>query len=88
MSGTIYNQWHTIRYPVNTVLFVTRVTNSDGRCSALISMAQIQPGTYRMHFDTAAYFATQNNLQPFYPYAEVCMHAWPLVDFILGIITS
>ncbi|XP_064404869.1 5-hydroxyisourate hydrolase-like [Halichondria panicea] len=47
------------------------VTNSDGRCGPLITMEQLKPGTYRMHFDTATYFASQNNNQPFYPYAEV-----------------
>ncbi len=46
-----------------------RVTDEDGRCVDLLTSAQ--PGTYHVHFDTAAYFATVGNHEPFYPYVDV-----------------
>lgn len=47
------------------------VTNQDGRCPALFPEGSyLEPGIYRMDFDTAAYFA-QNNTQSFYPLVQV-----------------
>lgn len=48
------------------------LTNTDGRCPDLFSEGQnqLQPGIYRMSFDTAHYF-TQHGLTGFYPRVEV-----------------
>ena len=48
-----------------------RTTNQDGRCSNLLTSEQFVPGTYRIRFDTAAYFTSIGNHEPFYPYVEV-----------------
>jgi 5-hydroxyisourate hydrolase len=40
---------------VSTVLGAGE-TDDDGRCTDL-SAPELEPGTYRLHFDTAAYFA-------------------------------
>lgn len=46
-------------------------TNDDGRCGALLADDfELQPGRYRMFFDTASYFQQQQQ-QGFYPYVEV-----------------
>jgi 5-hydroxyisourate hydrolase len=46
------------------------VTNDDGRVAGLLRPADFVPGIYRMHFDTAAYFAAQGTTG-FYPYVDV-----------------
>jgi 5-hydroxyisourate hydrolase len=47
------------------------VTDSDGRCKNLLPDTQaLQPGIYRIHFETSAYYK-QNNLKGLYPYVEV-----------------
>jgi 5-hydroxyisourate hydrolase len=47
------------------------VTDSDGRCKQLLSLAQtMQPGAYRIHFDTASYYR-RNQLEGLYPYVEI-----------------
>jgi 5-hydroxyisourate hydrolase len=47
------------------------VTDADGRCKHLLPPTQtLQPGTYRIHFETAAYFE-RNRLQGLYPYIEI-----------------
>jgi 5-hydroxyisourate hydrolase len=47
------------------------VTDADGRCKHLLPPTQIlQPGTYRVHFETAAYFK-RNRLDGLYPYVEI-----------------
>jgi 5-hydroxyisourate hydrolase len=48
------------------------ITNSDGRCPELFSEGenQLEPGIYRMSFDTAHYFA-KHKLTGFYPRVEV-----------------
>lgn len=45
-------------------------TNLDGRLAALIEPGDLAPGTYRLIFDTGAYFASQN-VVGFYPQAVV-----------------
>ena len=46
-------------------------TDDDGRCKHLLPPTQIlEPGTYRIHFETAAYFE-RNRLQGLYPYIEI-----------------
>jgi 5-hydroxyisourate hydrolase len=47
------------------------VTDADGRCKHLLPpMQALQPGTYRVHFETAAYYK-QNQLEGLYPYVEI-----------------
>jgi 5-hydroxyisourate hydrolase len=47
------------------------VTDVDGRCKHLLPPTQpLQPGIYRIHFETAAYF-DQNRLEGLYPYVEI-----------------
>lgn len=53
-----------------------RITDRDGRCSNLLTSAQLKSGTYRIRFDTSTYFASLNNSEPFYPYAEVRWCMW------------
>jgi len=45
-------------------------TNSDGRVGALLGDEVLPAGTYRMHFDTAAYFAATGS-DGFYPWVDV-----------------
>jgi len=46
-------------------------TDADGRCKNLLPPTQpLQPGTYRIHFEIAAYFE-RKRLQGLYPYVEI-----------------
>ena len=45
-------------------------TNADGRAADLLPGGTLQPGRYRLTFDTAAYFKAEG-LQGFYPYVQV-----------------
>ncbi|XP_062442133.1 5-hydroxyisourate hydrolase-like isoform X3 [Rhea pennata] len=47
-----------------------RVTDEDGRCLPLLAPGQAKASTYKLHFETAAYWQGlgQNS---FYPYVEV-----------------
>jgi 5-hydroxyisourate hydrolase len=46
-------------------------TDADGRCKDLLPPTQpLQPGTYRIHFEIAAYFE-RKQLQGLYPYVEI-----------------
>jgi 5-hydroxyisourate hydrolase len=46
------------------------VTNQDGRILDLLAGSPLAAGTYRLTFDTAAYFR-QRNLPAFYPQVQV-----------------
>ena len=47
------------------------VTDADGRCKQLLPPTQtLQPGVYRIHFETAAYY-NQNRIEGLYPYVEI-----------------
>jgi 5-hydroxyisourate hydrolase len=47
------------------------VTDADGRCKYLLPPTQpLQRGSYRIHFETAAYFQ-QNHLEGLYPFVEI-----------------
>ena len=47
------------------------VTDADGRCKDLLPATQtLQAGTYRIHFETAAYYK-QHRLAGLYPYVEI-----------------
>jgi 5-hydroxyisourate hydrolase len=46
-------------------------TDADGRCKYLLPEGEaLQPGIYRVHIATAAYYATQG-LHGLYPYVEI-----------------
>lgn len=47
------------------------VTNADGRCPELFPVgSKLEPGIYRMDFDTASYFEAQG-VKGFYPIAQI-----------------
>ena len=46
-------------------------TDADGRCKHLLPEADaLQPGFYRIHFETSAYYK-QHQLAGLYPYVEI-----------------
>jgi 5-hydroxyisourate hydrolase len=45
-------------------------TDADGRVKELVPEGQLTEGTYRITFDTGAYFAAQN-VEGFYPEASI-----------------
>jgi len=45
-------------------------TDQDGRCSQLLKEGTLTAGVYRLHFDTANYFAA-SNVETLYPVVEV-----------------
>ncbi|ELU04386.1 hypothetical protein CAPTEDRAFT_223510 [Capitella teleta] len=45
-------------------------TNSDGRCPGLLTQSEFTAGTYKIHFNTKAYFNSLG-IKGFYPYVEV-----------------
>jgi len=46
-------------------------TDMDGRCKHLLPETQaMQPGVYRVHFETAVYYK-RNHLEGLYPYVEI-----------------
>jgi 5-hydroxyisourate hydrolase len=46
------------------------VTNSDGRCPELTEGLVLEPGEYRLRFETAAWFA-RTSTPAFYPVVDV-----------------
>ncbi len=48
-----------------------RTTDADGRVGDLLAPGSLAPGTYRIRFATAGYFASVGVEQFFYPYAEI-----------------
>ena len=46
------------------------VTDNDGRLRTLTPEGPVQPGTYRIRFQTAPYFAAQH-VQAFFPLVEI-----------------
>jgi 5-hydroxyisourate hydrolase len=46
-------------------------TDADGRAANLLAPGSLQPGIYRLRFDTATYFATVGVEAFFYPWAEI-----------------
>ena len=49
-------------------------TNADGRAAELLSGgATLAAGTYRLRFDTAAYFRARG-VESFYPHVEIVFH--------------
>jgi 5-hydroxyisourate hydrolase len=48
-------------------------TDQDGRCAQLLNDDELAAGVYRLHFDTAAYFAARK-IETLYPFIEVTFH--------------
>jgi len=46
------------------------VTDADGRNRTLTPAGPVEPGTYRLRFDTAAYFSA-NQVSSFFPVVEI-----------------
>jgi 5-hydroxyisourate hydrolase len=47
------------------------ISDADGRCKHLLPATQtLQPGIYRIHFETSVYYK-QNRLEGLYPYVEI-----------------
>ena len=52
-------------------LLATQQTDRDGRCRQMLpSEASLQPGQYRLRFDTGAYYRAQA-VQGLYPFIEI-----------------
>ncbi|XP_039467100.1 5-hydroxyisourate hydrolase isoform X2 [Oreochromis aureus] len=51
-------------------LITTGTTNDDGRCPGLITKESFTSGVYKMHFETAQYWASLGETC-FYPYVEI-----------------
>ena len=50
-------------------------TDADGRCKHLLPATEtLQPGIYRVHFETIAYYR-QHKLDGLYPYVEIVFTA-------------
>lgn len=47
-----------------------RWTDADGRCLPLLPPGQAEAGTYKLHFETAAYWQGLGHTS-FYPFVEV-----------------
>ncbi|NWW54029.1 HIUH hydrolase, partial [Pedionomus torquatus] len=47
-----------------------RWTDHDGRCPPLLALGQAKAGTYKLHFETAAYWQGLGHTS-FYPFVEV-----------------
>ncbi|NWH70843.1 HIUH hydrolase, partial [Piaya cayana] len=47
-----------------------RWTDGDGRCQPLLALGQAKPGTYKLHFETGAYWKGLGHVS-FYPFVEV-----------------
>jgi len=45
-------------------------TDQDGRCAQLLVGTALTAGTYRLHFETAAYFAARK-IETLYPFVEI-----------------
>lgn len=45
-------------------------TDADGRCRTLLGEAPLLQASYRLHFETAPYFARQHQ-DAFFPYVEI-----------------
>jgi len=54
----------------NWRLISSAETDRDGRCPRLLHDAKLSAGTYRLHFDTATYFAARK-IEALYPFIEI-----------------
>lgn len=52
-------------------ILASGVTNQDGRIRNLLAEGSLEPGVYKMHFDTQTYFRSLNT-KGFYPEAVIC----------------
>ncbi|KAK2162887.1 hypothetical protein LSH36_90g07058 [Paralvinella palmiformis] len=51
-------------------LLANGATNNDGRCPGLLTQQQFTQGTYKLYFDTGAYYNMLDE-KGFFPYVEV-----------------
>jgi 5-hydroxyisourate hydrolase len=58
-------------------LLAEGTTDADGRVADLLAPGSVQPGIYRLRFDTATYFAQTGVESFFYPWAEIVFHVDP-----------
>jgi 5-hydroxyisourate hydrolase len=56
--------------PASWRLICSSETDQDGRCVQLLNDAKLTAGTYRLHFDTATYFAARK-VETLYPFVEI-----------------
>ncbi|EJU02662.1 Hydroxyisourate hydrolase [Dacryopinax primogenitus] len=56
--------------PLALPLLASGKTDADGRCSDLLPPGKLEKGTYKVCFDTGAYFA-QAGRECFYPVVEI-----------------
>ena len=56
--------------PASWRLLSSAQTDQDGRCGQLLADGNLAAGVYRLHFDTAAYFAARK-METLYPFVEV-----------------
>ena len=54
----------------NWQLICSAQTDQDGRCAQLLRDESLILGTYRLHFDTASYFAARK-IETLYPFVEI-----------------
>lgn len=54
----------------NWQLIGSAQTDRDGRCPQLLNDGKLTPGTYRLHFETGAYFAARKT-ETLYPFVEI-----------------
>jgi 5-hydroxyisourate hydrolase len=55
-------------------LLADGTTDADGRVADLLAPGSLQPGIYRLRFDTATYFAQVGVESFFYTWAEIVFH--------------
>jgi 5-hydroxyisourate hydrolase len=53
-----------------------QTTDNDGRCANLLPAAVMEPGDYRLHFETAPYHAAQA-VKSLYPFVEITVTIRP-----------
>jgi len=56
--------------PAHWLLISSAPTDQDGRCTQLLKDEKLSAGIYRLHFDTAAYFAARR-IETLYPFVEI-----------------
>ncbi|XP_048192598.1 5-hydroxyisourate hydrolase-like [Perognathus longimembris pacificus] len=66
----IHNWGRVALCPFSAAHLLPSYTDPDGRCPGLLTPGQMKPGTYKLSFDTEAYWKKRGQ-ESFYPYVEV-----------------